>query len=73
MPERFYFNIENGTETICDEEGVEAGSLEEALEEARSVISEMADEVAEDHPGELWMLAVRDVGGSLVGRLPIKK
>lgn len=70
MPERFYFDIENGTESIRDEEGVEAGSLEEALGEARLVIREMADELAAD-PDETWTLIVRDGAGSVVGRLPI--
>ena len=73
MPERYYFDVENGKITLHDTEGVEAQSLEEALEEARSVISELANEVAGDNPGETWMLAVRDADGLLVGRLPIKK
>jgi hypothetical protein len=73
VAERFYFDIENGAETIRDEEGVEADDLSSALEEARSVIVEMADELAEAVPGETWILVVRDTAGSLVARLPIKK
>ncbi|MCJ2142769.1 DUF6894 family protein [Methylobacterium sp. E-066] len=72
MSERFYFDIENGEEILLDEEGVEASSLEEAMNEARSVIEEMAAEVTGDNPGDLWTLVVRASDGSLVGRLPIK-
>ncbi|MCJ2092199.1 hypothetical protein MKK67_06770 [Methylobacterium sp. J-072] len=72
MSERFYFDIENGEEILRDEEGVEASSFEEVMEEARSVIQEMAVEVTGDNPGEMWTLVVRASDGSLVGRLPIK-
>ncbi|KAA0113514.1 hypothetical protein CIW48_29610 [Methylobacterium sp. P1-11] len=72
MSERFYFDLENGVITISDKEGVEAASLEEAMDEARKVISEMAEEIAEAFPGETWLLVVRDEAGSLVARLPIK-
>lgn len=72
MPERFYFDIENGKESIRDEEGVEADSVEEALGEARSVIREMAEDLAAADPDGTWSLIVRDGAGSVVGRLPIK-
>jgi alanyl-tRNA synthetase len=73
LSERFYFDLEDGQETISDEVGVEADSFEEAMDEARSVISEMADQLAADNPGETWLLVVRDADGSLLGRVPIKK
>jgi len=72
MPERFYFDIENGAEAIRDEDGVEAASPDAALEEARSVIREMAAELTAGNPDETWTLIVRDASGSLVGRLPIR-
>ena len=71
MAERFYFDIENGEESIHDEEGVEAASVEQALDEARSVIREMAAELTAANPDRTWTLIVRDASGSLVGRLPI--
>ncbi|MDP4005670.1 hypothetical protein [Methylobacterium sp. NEAU K] len=71
MPERFYFDVENSRERIRDEVGVEAGSREEALAEARSVIEEMADHVGVTESDDPWMLVVRDGAGFLVGRLPI--
>lgn len=73
MARRFFFDVSNGKETIPDEEGVEAADLDEALSEARSVVAEMVDEVAEADPGQLWKLIVRDETGAVVGRLPIKR
>jgi hypothetical protein len=72
VAERFYFDIENGEGSIRDEEGVEAASVEQALDEARSVIREMAAELTAANPDETWTLIVRDASGSLVGRLPIR-
>jgi hypothetical protein len=72
LSERFYFDLENGVVTIADKEGVEAASFEEAMDEARKVVSEVAEEIAASCPGETWLLVVRDAAGSLVGRLPIK-
>lgn len=71
MPERFYFDIENGAEAIRDEDGVEAASPDAALEEARSVIREMAAELAGADPDAAWTLIVRDASGFVVGRLPV--
>ncbi|SFL40300.1 DUF6894 family protein [Methylobacterium pseudosasicola] len=72
MPIRFYFDVENGRETIRDHEGVDATDLAEALTEARSVIREMAEEVCADDPDTAWTLVVRDATGAVVARLPIK-
>ncbi|MCJ2056834.1 hypothetical protein MKL09_09735 [Methylobacterium sp. J-048] len=72
MPERFYFDVENGRERIRDDVGVEVESLEEALIEARSVIAEMAASVTTAASGATWTLVVRDAAGSVVGRLPIR-
>ena len=46
--------------------------MEQALDEARSVIREMAAELTAANPDETWTLIVRDASGSLVGRLPIR-
>lgn len=73
MSPRFFFDVSNGGETIHDEVGVDAESLTEVLAEARSVIIEMADEVRENNPNQMWMLIVRDEGGYIVGRLAIKQ
>ncbi|WCS24388.1 hypothetical protein LOK46_25155 [Methylobacterium sp. NMS14P] len=72
MPSRFYFDIENGEETIRDTQGVEAEDLAEALAEARSVIDEMAGELEAAGPDGASTLVVRDATGAEVGRVPIK-
>jgi hypothetical protein len=72
MSKRFYFDVENGQATIWDEEGVRADSLEQALLDARSVISEMAGDLGDGILGAEPMLLVRDAAGSLVARLPIE-
>ncbi|TXM98881.1 hypothetical protein FV242_27375 [Methylobacterium sp. WL64] len=73
MTERFYFDIENGLETIRDEEGVEVSGLKEAIDEARSVISEVYDELESSLAEKKWVLVVRNANRMIVGRLPIKK
>ncbi|MCJ2061015.1 hypothetical protein MKL09_31410 [Methylobacterium sp. J-048] len=73
MTERFYFDIENDRETIHDGEGVEAVSFEQAIEEARIVIDEMADELDVGDSARSWTLVIRSASGALVGRLPIKR
>ena len=72
MSSRFFFDVTNGEETIPDEVGVEAASLDEALAEARSVIAEMTDVAAGADPDPQWSMIVRDEAGSAVGRLPTK-
>src|SRR5689334_7278128 len=71
MSARFFFDLECGDEVIQDDDGVEATDLDQALAEARSAITEMADEVTEDGSGQPWVLIVRDDTGALVMRLPI--
>ncbi|MGH1573471.1 DUF6894 family protein [Methylobacterium sp. P31] len=71
MSERFYFDIESGRGTIRDDVGVESADLEQALSDARSVISEMAGELANDVLGDAPVLVVRDEAGSSIVRLPI--
>lgn len=73
MSPRFFFDLECGAEVIRDDEGAEAADLDQALADARSIIAEMAGEVAEANPGEPWTLIVRDEAGSTVGRLPIRR
>lgn len=69
---RFYFDFENRFETVYDDEGVEADDLGQALNDARSVIQKMAQELDGDL-GEAPVLIVRDENGSQVARLPIQE
>jgi hypothetical protein len=47
--------------------------MEKAIDEARSVIQEMAEEVISENPGATLLLAVRDESAATVTRLPIEK
>lgn len=69
---RFYFDFENGREKICDDEGVEADDLDQALEDAQSAIQEIAQELKDGALGDEPMLIVRDENGSSVARLPVQ-
>jgi hypothetical protein len=73
VPKRLYFDIEHGQEIIKDEVGIEAASLETALDDARSVIREMIDDLADEGYAEDWVLVVRDAKGASVARLPIAR
>jgi hypothetical protein len=71
MLRRFYFDVGNGRETIRDDEGVEAEDLEQALSDARTVISEMADELGATGIGNSWTLVERDETGLPIAHVPI--
>jgi hypothetical protein len=71
MTALFFFDLVCGDEVIRDDEGVEARDLDQALDEARSVIAEMADEVNKANLGKPWELIVRNDTGVIVGRLSI--
>ncbi|KTS08901.1 hypothetical protein SB2_05615 [Methylobacterium radiotolerans] len=73
MPRRLYFDIEHDREIIKDEIGIEATSLDQALDDARSVIRDMVQELADEGYGEDWVLVVRDARGTSVARLPIEQ
>ena len=73
MSPRFFFDVSNGDETIPDEAGIEAATVDEVLVEARVVIAEMADEAIGIDLDQRWTMVVRDAAGSTVGRLPIKR
>ncbi|MGH1569408.1 DUF6894 family protein [Methylobacterium sp. P31] len=73
MPRRFYFDLENGQETIRDDVGVLADDMEHALTEAQAAISETIDEGLANDPGVTWVLVVRDAKGWVVARLSVEK
>ncbi|XYD07787.1 hypothetical protein R1A27_22280 [Methylobacterium sp. NMS12] len=73
VPRRLYFDIEHDREIIKDEIGIEATSLDQALDDARSVIRDMVQELADDGYEEDWVLVVRDARGASVARLPIER
>jgi hypothetical protein len=69
---RFYFDFENGYETVRDDEGVEADDLDQALDDAQSAIQEIAQELKDGALGDEPVLIVRDETGSSVARLPVQ-
>ncbi|WP_409518546.1 DUF6894 family protein [Methylobacterium sp. PvR107] len=71
MFRRFYFDVDNGRETVRDDQGVEAEDLEQALADARTVISEIADDLKAIDMDSLWTLVVRDETGLTVAHLPL--
>jgi len=71
MLQRFYFDVDNGQEIVRDDEGVEAEDFEQALADARSVISEMAAELEVANLSGPCSLIVRDETGLTVAHLPL--
>lgn len=71
MLKRFYFDVRNGQETLWDHDGVEAKDMEEAIATARSVLSEMADDLASTGIDSPWTLVVRDETGLQVAHIPV--
>ena len=69
MPACFYFDLDNGLETIVDEKGARATTTEHAIQEALEVIAGMR---IEGEIGGDWDLVIRDAEGSTVKRLPIR-
>ncbi|MBP1183041.1 DUF6894 family protein [Methylobacterium sp. PvR107] len=67
----FYFDVDNGKETIRDDEGVEAEDLEQALADGRSVIVEIADDLGVTDLNHPWTLVVRDETGLALAHVPI--
>jgi hypothetical protein len=70
---RYYFDFENGSETLRDNEGAEAGDLRQVLADALDVIQEVAEEVVAERPEDVWMLVVRDETGAPVAYLPVRQ
>ena len=71
MPQRFHFDLVNGSKIIRDEVGVDAVSPEQAVEEAQAVISDMRErgDLVDDEGS--WTMVVRDATGAVVRNLPI--
>lgn len=70
MGSRYYFDLEDGDEAIRDDIGVEASSLEQAVEVAREAFDEMRE--SGELPVGNWEMVVRDASGTLTRRLPVR-
>ncbi|WP_194075127.1 DUF6894 family protein [Methylobacterium durans] len=71
MLKRFYFDLVCRERIIPDRTGIEAATVEEALEEAEAALEEMraSGETAEFDAG--WCLLIRDEAGAALRKLPI--
>ena len=70
MPERYHFDLERGRDVMRDEEGVEADSACQAIEQALAVIEEIRAS-GEIKAISRWELVIRDDRGDPVKRLVI--
>lgn len=66
MIQRFHFDLTNGEDLIRDDEGVDASSPNEAIEEARSALDDMRRNEEAPREGDGWQLIVRDESGETV-------
>jgi hypothetical protein len=67
-----YFHLQNGTEMIRDEEGIEVSDLDAARAEALDSLRDVRDEEDSDlHDWAGWKLAVFDEAGALLFSLDI--
>ena len=63
MTTRFYFDLTNGPNTLRDDEGVEASSLDEATGQAQAAMDDMRSKDEAPTQGEGWQLIIRDESG----------
>ncbi|WP_018260569.1 DUF6894 family protein [Methylobacterium sp. WSM2598] len=70
LMQRFYVDLSDGRDLIRDEEGVEAASLEEVLDQAERVIAEtLLGDDPDDRHGN-WTLVIRSAAGAILAMLP---
>ena len=70
MRSRYYFDAEQDGEVIRDENGVEADSISEAIEQAELGLEEFR-ETLKIGDCEGWKLVIRDDKGNRILHLPI--
>lgn len=71
LPQRFRFDLESSHIAIRDEAGVEAESLDQAIEQAEAGIEEMRASGEMPPSSETWELVIRDEDGVELKRLPV--
>ncbi len=70
VAQRFYVDLSDSENLIRDEEGVDADSLEEILEQAKIVIAEMLLSGKFDYSDGGWQLVIRSENGAVVATIP---
>lgn len=63
MASRFDFDLRNGSNTLQDDEGVEASSLDEAAEHAQAALEDMGGTGEAPATGDGWRLVISDESG----------
>ena len=71
MTQRFYFDLKNGHDFIRDDEGVEAGDINQATTQAQAVMEEMRHSGELSSQGEGWSLVIRGESGDPLRTLPL--
>ena len=71
MSKRYRFDLESGPIEIQDETGVEASSLDQAIEQAVAGIAEMRASGEMPAADENWELVIRDEDGTEMKRIPV--
>ena len=71
MTSRYYFDLTNGLDTLRDDDGVEAGSLDEAIRHTQSVLDEIRDDGNASAFEDGWHLVIRDESGATLKTLPV--
>jgi hypothetical protein len=66
-PVRYYFHIRDGSEAVCDEEGMEFSSIEEARIEARASARDLLmEDLRCEKSGDGRTLEISDKFGSII-------
>jgi hypothetical protein len=71
LSNRYRFDLESRRDTILDEAGVEADSLQQAIDQAVAVIEEMRVSGELEGSNEGWNLVIRDDAGAELKRIPL--
>lgn len=71
MPQRLFFDLHNGSKVLRDETGVEAASLNEAVEQAIAAVEEIRTSGELDDAAGSWSLVVRNADGRVLETLQI--
>ena len=71
MISRFYFDLTNGTDTLRDDDGVEANDLDDAIRQTRTVLDEIRDDKTVSILDGGWQLLIRDESGATLMSLAV--
>ena len=73
LTSRFYFDLTDGLDTLRDDEGVEANSLDDAIRQTQTVLDEIRDDGNASAFEDGWQLVIRDEHGNRLTSLPVTR